>query len=365
MNFLSCRLKKRSQKPHIRFSTAKRWCRYAILFLVGTVLNACATEPVVPASNRSTLDPQGPGAAKLAELWWVMFGFGTFIFVLVTVLLIAALMRKRRATSETQPEMTSDVGRNWVIWGGIALPLVILAIVFGYNLYTLAAVTAPQDPVMTIKVIGRRWWWEVQYPNDGITTANELHIPVGMPVKVVLQTADVIHSFWVPRLHGKVDLIPERINDIVIQADKADVYGGECAEYCGLQHAHMNFMVVAQNDADFKAWISAQQKPSTPPADDPAKRGQQVFLDAKCAVCHVVKGLDDSSVDASDVDLGPDLTHLFSRLTIAGATLTNNRESLANWITNAQHVKPGSLMPNTTLNNDDLQALITYLETLQ
>jgi cytochrome c oxidase subunit 2 len=262
--------------------------------------------------------------------------------------------------------MNPDEGRNWPILGGIILPLIVIGIIFGYNIYTLAAVENPGvKPKVQIEVVGRRWWWEVKYPEDGVTTANEIHIPVGVPVEIKLQTADVIHSFWVPELHGKMDLIPTRINKIVIQADKAGVYRGECAEFCGLQHAHMGLMVVAQNQADYDTWVNAQQQPAATPTDQTALQGQQVFISAGCVFCHTVRGLEDKEIDRSSVDLGPDLTHLDSRLTIAGASLEKNRGNLAGWIIDAQHVKPGSLMPQmNNIGSEQLQALLAYLETL-
>jgi cytochrome c oxidase subunit 2 len=296
-----------------------------------------------------------------------MFAFGTAIWVLVMVLLFAALWRKRRATSASAPDTgNKDAGRNWVIWGGIALPLVVLAIVFGYSTFTLAAVENPPGQAsVKIEVVGRRWWWEVKYRDQGVTTANELHMPVGTPVQVQLESADVIHSLWIPELHGKMDLIPTRINNLTLQADHAGVYRGECAEFCGLQHAHMGFMVVAQSDADFNNWLSAQQQDAATPTDSSALQGRQVFVSAGCVFCHTVRGLYDKDIDRSGVDLGPDLTHLYSRLTIAGASLTKNRGNLAGWIVDAQHVKPGNLMPNMQLNSQDLQSLLAYLETLQ
>jgi cytochrome c oxidase subunit 2 len=197
-----------------------------------------------------------------------------------------------------------------------------------------------------------------------VETANELHIPVGEPVKLEIESADVIHSVWIPQLHGKMDAIPTRVNDLVLQADTTGTYRGECAEYCGLQHAHMGFMVVAESREDFDAWIAHQQQPAPQAGDGAAQRGQQVFLNGGCTFCHTIRGLDDSFIDASQVDLGPDLTHIYSRLTIAGATLTTNRGNLAGWIIDAQHVKPGSLMPPTYLNSQDLQDLLAYLEAL-
>jgi len=327
-------------------------------------LGACASVPISPPNTPSALNPQGPGAAQISSLLGILTVIAISVVVLVTVLMFAALLRGRRATNDTPPDSDGDTGRRWLIWGGIILPLILLTIAFGSTVHTLAAITAPQNTPLSMNVTGRQWWWEVNYRDQGITTADEIHIPVGVPVQVVLESGDVIHSFWVPELHGKMDLIPGRVNTIIIQADQAGVYRGECAEYCGLQHAHMGFMVVAQSQADFDQWVAGQQKTAASPQNDTARRGQQVFLSAGCANCHNIQGLDDSSVDASKIDLGPDLTHLQSRLTIAGATLTNNQGNLAGWVVGAQHVKPGSLMPELNLAPQDLQALLAYLQTL-
>jgi cytochrome c oxidase subunit II len=334
-----------------------------LFFLLGS---ACSPVSLSPNRTPSTLDPQGPGAARLAEHWWLMFALGTAIYLLVLVLLFAAILRRRRATSDTPPDSAGgDTGRSWPIWGGILLPLVVIGITFGHSIFTLAAVESPQEhDYLKVRVVARRWWWEVHYPAQGVTTANEIHLPVGQPVQVQLESADVIHSFWIPELHGKMDLIPTRINHITIQADEAGLYRGECAEFCGLQHAHMGFMVVAESEEEFNNWLAAQQQPAPVPGDALAAAGQQVFISANCIFCHSVKGLEDKPIDRSAVDLGPDLTHLASRQTIAAGSLTQNRGNLAGWIVDAQHVKPGSLMPNQYLNSQDLQALIAYLESL-
>ncbi len=329
------------------------------------LLSACASAPISPNRTPSSLDPHGPAAARIADLWWLMVTLGTLVFVLVLILMIAAIMRHRRATSETAPSPESEAEQKWLIWGGIVLPLVIIAVVFGNTIYTLASLSNPAQTPLTINVVGWRWWWQIDYTAQGFATANELHIPVGTPVQLVLQSGDVIHSLWIPQLHGKMDLIPGRVNVLTIQADEAGVYRGECAEFCGLQHAHMGFMVVAETQAAFDQWIAAQKQAAPAPNTDLTKRGQTVFLKAGCANCHTIGGLDDSSVDASVVDLGPDLTHLSSRLTIAGASRTANPGNLAGWIMDAQHIKPGSLMPPMRLDGDDLQALLAYLQTLK
>lgn len=344
----------------------KRTFYYILFFFFTLMMSACAEVPISQGHTPSALTPHGTGAARIASLWWVMFWLGTAIFLLVVSVLIAALLRGRRGTSMTPPDSTGgDTGRNWPIFGGIVLPLVVIGAVFGFSIYTLAAVENPQTKVpIKIEIVGRRWWWEVKYPDQGITTANEIHLPVGTPVQIQLQSADVIHSFWVPELHGKMDLIPTRINSLTLQANQTGVYRGQCAEFCGLQHAHMGFMVVVQSQQDFDSWTKAQQQPAAPPTEQTAIQGQQVFMNAGCVFCHTVKGLDDKEIDRSSVDLGPDLTHLASRLTIAGASATNNKGSLAGWVVDAQHVKPGSLMPENYLNPQDLQNLLAYLETL-
>jgi cytochrome c oxidase subunit II len=347
--------------------TGRFFYKHSVLFIIFALLRGCAVVPISPNITPSTLNPQGPAASRISELWWVMFVLGTLIFVLVIVLMFAALLRKRRATSLTPPDDEGrDVGRRWVIQGGIILPLIVLAIVFGHSIYTLAAVSQPQGKsALLVHVIGRRWWWEVKYPDRGVFTANELHIPVGVPVEIELESADVIHSFWVPELHGKMDAIPTRINYLTIQADNMGLYRGECAEFCGLQHAHMDFMVVAESNDDFERWISAQQQPAQNPTDATAQKGLDVFKGQNCAVCHMVRGPIDPGLDPAAVKLGPDLTHFSSRLTLAGASLTNNKGNLAGWIVDSQHVKPGALMPENYIDPQDLQALLAYLETLR
>jgi cytochrome c oxidase subunit 2 len=295
-----------------------------------------------------------------------MFGLGTVVWLLVTVLLFATILRRRKERMITPDSRGGDIGRNWPILGGILLPFVVIGIVFGYSIFTLAAVDLPNTQhALKIEIVGRRWWWEVKYPDLGVTTANEIHIPVGKPVKIEIKSQDVIHSFWVPQLQGKMDAIPTRINTVTLQADKAGVYRGECAEYCGLQHAHMGFMVVAQSEADYNAWVNTQQQPAVIPVTAGAQQGQQVFMNAGCIFCHTVRGLDDKAIDRSGIDLGPDLTHLSSRMTIAGATLTTNKGNLAGWIVDTQHRKPGNLMPTIYIDSNDLQNLLAYLEGLK
>jgi cytochrome c oxidase subunit 2 len=344
----------------------KRWRTFIPLGVAFLLVSGCTAVQASPTGIPSALDPHGPDAAQLANLTWVMLALGTIMWLLVIGFMFAALWRKQRGTSETAPDgKAGDEGRRWPIWGGILMPAVILTIVFGYNIYTLGAIEKPhKDSTVKIEIVGRRWWWEVKYPDQGIVTANEIHIPVGVPVDIQLQSADVIHSFWVPELHGKMDLVPTRINNITLQADQPGVYRGQCAEFCGVQHAKMGLLVIAESSDDFNKWVQNQQQPMAAPTDRAAQQGQQVFMSTGCVFCHTVRGLDDKEIDRSSVDLGPDLTHIASRQTIAAASLENNPGNLSSWITNAQHFKPGSLMPNVPLSSDDLQSLLAYLQSL-
>jgi cytochrome c oxidase subunit 2 len=211
--------------------------------------------------------------------------------------------------------------------------------------------------------VGHQWWWQVVYRDAQadrmVITANELHVPVGKPVKLVLTSRDVIHSFWVPSLHGKTDLIPGKTNEITIQADAPGQYRGQCAEFCGYQHAKMGLVVVAEDEGSFRAWLEAQRRSAGEPASAEARRGREVFLRTSCVMCHTVRGT------IAGATTGPDLTHLASRLTIAAGALPRSRGNLQGWVANPQSVKPGVLMPATSLPSEDLQALVTWLEELE
>lgn len=314
-------------------------------------LSGCDNRP-------SMLDPQGPAAARVTDLWWLLFWMATGVFIVVLGFLLLALFRQRR--SHPDEGVVTRRGARIVLWGGVIGPGLILLIVFGGTIWTLRALaTPPIDDAYTVHVVGRQWWWEVQYPTQQFTTANEIRIPVGEPVRFVLSSPNVIHSFWVPELQGKMDLVPGRTNSMWLQADRPGVYRGECAEFCGVQHAKMNFLVIAMSQDEFAAWVRQQQAPAATPTDPLAQQGQQVFFDAKCMDCHAIKGTDATG------QLGPDLTHLASRQTIGSALLENNLGNLGGWVSNPQHAKPGSLMPPANLTGTELQALLAYLVTLE
>jgi cytochrome c oxidase subunit 2 len=327
--------------------------------LAGALLGGCARAP-------STLDPRGPRAAQAAEIWWVMLVAATLVFLVVMGALLYALFRRRpvsgRGDAETRRRGERMPGQGFVVAGGVGLPIVILVPLSVYWLVSTAALARPTlEPDFAVEVVGYQFWWEVRYPDHSFVTANEIRVPVGRPVEVRLTSVDVIHSFWVPQLMGKLDLIPGRTNTTWLQADQAGIYFGECAEYCGVQHAKMAFMVVAEPPEQLAAWLERQKQPAAEPADPTIRRGAQVFARAGCIECHTVR-FGDGSVGGKT---GPDLTHFGSRLTVGAGILENNRDNLAGWIANPQAIKPGNKMPVADLDAESLMAVVAYLESLK
>ena len=317
---------------------------------------------------QNSINPAGPQAENLSRLWWLMFIVCSIVFVLVMIALLLAL-RKRTPESDTMPvlEPPADQERRKrnVVISAVTMTVIILFVFLIASFSAGRSMTAElaNKNGLSIEVTGHQWWWEVRYQDvdasNIFTTANEIHIPVGVPVTFSLRATDVIHSFWVPNLSGKKDLIPGKINTIWLQADKPGVYRGQCAEYCGLQHAKMALWIVAEPQEQFNAWRQNQTQTSMPPVSDPQKRGQQVFLSSTCVMCHAINGTPAGS------NIGPNLTHVASRNMIAAATMTNTREHLAHWIRDSQSVKPGNRMPQHNFNEADLQSLLDYLQNLK
>ncbi|HTV51875.1 MAG TPA: c-type cytochrome [Steroidobacteraceae bacterium] len=334
-----------------------RWLLGAPLILAG----GCASP------QNYVFGTAGPAAAMLARLGWQ--GLIAFMAAaLITIGMIVWLALRRRGSLAEHEPIDVNQGQSWILIGGFAIPFAVLAFLFVSTVDTLAAfpmmdMAHQQGP--DIIVTGRQWWFRVDYPFAGhpdqdVTTATEIHVPIGRPMTIELQTDDVIHSFWVPKLHGKVDLIPGQKNFIRIQADRPGTYLGECAKYCGEQHAHMRLMVVAQAPQAYEQWLAAQRAAAADPSDPLLQHGQQVFLSAACPLCHTVRGT------LALGQAGPELTHIGSRLTIAGGSLPNNTGNLAGWVTDAQTLKPGAQMPNlATLDGQDLRALVAYLQSLK
>lgn len=323
------------------------------------ILSLSATgQPVSTAGLGGALDPRGPAAREISDLWWVLLLLGAVVYVGVVAFLVVGLMRRRRDDSAAPGD--EGVPSKWILLGGVALPAVVLAVVFGFSLASMSALTndIPDDAVV-IDVVGRQWWWEVSYEGHDFVTANEIHIPVGEPVALRVTSADVIHSFWVPQLAGKIDALPDGINTMVIEADEAGRFGGRCAEFCGLQHTKMGIDVIAEPREDFDSWLEGQEQDAVIPDGGVARRGFEVFVEAGCPECHTIKGTD------ADGRTGPDLTHVAGRGSLAAATLPNTPEHLSEWVANPQEIKEGTQMPDTELSSEDLEALIAFLETLK
>lgn len=306
----------------------------------------------------------GPAASDLGTLGWWLFGLGTAVYVLVMALLLSALLRRRTAGDAppptARPEVPSGVANRWIVAGGVVLPAVVLPAALALTVRTMEAVPVSAPPgSLVIEVVGRQWWWSAHYPGEGITVANEIHIPVGEPVEIRLTSADVIHSFWVPELAGKLDALPDGTNTLVVQADEPGEYRGHCAEFCGLQHAKMGLLVIAEPRERFGEWVASQRRPGEEAREAEALRGQAVFLRSRCADCHTVRGTSAAGEE------GPDLTHFASRRTLAAATLRNTADHLARWLTDPDAVKEGSGMPPARLTDADLDAVVAYLRGLE
>jgi cytochrome c oxidase subunit 2 len=282
---------------------------------------------------------------------------------IVILLIVVGALRRRGSMHEHEPWYTGG-GKLWILIGGLVVPFVVLSAVFIVTLATLGAFPhGKESGEVTIHVMGHQWWWQVTYldpeTHGTIVTANEIHVPVGIPTAIRLTTSDVIHSFWVPRLHGKLDLIPGRVNEIRITAVEPGSYYGECAEYCGLQHSRMKFLVVAEEPAEFKKWLTLQRAPAGPPVNALAAEGQKVFMERACAFCHTIRGVNVGG------GVAPDLTHVGSRRILA-ANFPNTQAILEAWIVNAQSLKPGTLMPSVNdFTGQELRALSAYLQSLR
>jgi len=328
-----------------------RACRAVLVAAAFVAIGGCTS------NTPSAIDARGPAQRHITTLWWPMLWIGTAVFVFVVVMLVAGIARGRRR-SEDEARAEARWGEPFIVIAGVAVSGAILIALFVFSLLQMRALAVQgRHDALTVHVTGHDWWWEARYDN-GAVTANEIHIPAGERVRVVLDGADVIHSFWVPQLAPKADTIPGKTNELWLQADRPGSYRGQCAEYCGLQHAHMGLIVIAQSKPDFDAWVRAEAMPLRPPAGD-AARGMKVFLTSTCVGCHAIRGT------AATGEAGPDLTHLASRQTIAGATLPNSSDVLLDWVTNPQSVKPGVVMPPTQLSSGDLQALVDFLRSLR
>jgi cytochrome c oxidase subunit 2 len=306
---------------------------------------------------QTPLAPIGDAAERIAGLTWLLFLGGTAIFLLVMGLLGWALF----APASLKGAFRS---RGFVVGGGIVFPTVTLVLLLAHSLGVSRALVLPREErPLRVEVIARQYWWEVRYPDAGpeAVTANEIRLPVGREVELQLSSADVIHSLWIPNLHGKMDMIPGRVNLQRFTPTATGVLRGQCTEFCGLQHTFMAFWAVVQEPSEFEAWLARQQAPVAEPADARLAQGMRVFGEAGCGACHAVRGT------SWQGRLAPDLSRVGSRLSLAAGALENHRGTLAGWIAGAQDIKPGNSMPayGRSLGGDDLLALAAWLESLR
>ena len=330
------------------------------------LLAASSALAAVPAQN--ALEPHGVQALAIHDLWRLTLLVCTLVFAAVFAAFLYAIWRAPHSKVQTAPDVAvldqpePKLRRPVVI--GVAVSAVLLVVLIVADFVTERRLAhLPLKDAVRIEVTGHLWWWGVRYlddePSRMFSTANEIHVPAGKPVILKLNSADVIHSFWAPSLHGKKDLIPGRTALLHFRTDKPGVYRGQCAEFCGFEHALMAFTVVADPPEQYEAWAARQRQPAPAPVTDLQKQGLAVFMRSTCAMCHAIAGTE------AGARLGPDLTHLASRSMIASGTLPNTRQYLAAWILDPQRFKKGANMPPTPLSAQDLNALMAYLETLK
>jgi cytochrome c oxidase subunit II len=307
---------------------------------------------------QSALAPASPEAQSIAAISWAMFAGAGVVFLLVMVLL---------ALSVAGPAGFRRWLAGWssVLWGGVAFPVVVLSalLLWGFFIVYDLRSEAAEAPVH-VDIAGEQWWWRVTYRDaDGgilFAAANELHLPAGRPAVLTLTSPDVIHSFWVPALAGKLDMIPGRVNRLRITPERPGIYRGQCAEYCGGSHAMMALVAVVHEPQRYSAWVAAQSRAARQPLTAEEQRGQSLFAENGCGACHMIRGTEAKG------EVGPDLTHVGSRLTLAAASFPNNLGTLAGWISSSQHLKPGNRMPSfNRLTGVELRALATYLKSLE
>ncbi len=325
--------------------------------LAALALGGCAgatTSPFLPASTN---------AKPIHDLFLVVFATAAVVFVIVAGALMYTAVRFSRHKDNALPQQIEGNTRLEIAW--TLIPAAALVVVFIFSLQTLFKISSPQpapagqaETSLRVRVIGHRWWWEFVYPALNITTANELHVPVGVDLTLDVEAADVVHSLWVPNLAGKQDAIPGHVNPMYLRVTEAGVYLGQCAEYCGTDHADMRLRVIAESPDEFQAWVQNQQAP-VPALSGEAAQGQQIFMKGMCVACHTINGTAAKGV------AGPNLTHFASRQIFAGAVADNTPENLAGWLADPGSVKPGVMMPNPHLTPEQISALTAFLEALK
>jgi cytochrome c oxidase subunit 2 len=330
----------------------KRGPLLAFAVLGAFLLTSCQSNAPLDYLNH----PEGPNAVKADQLWDTTFLIAAVIFFLVEGLLIYAIIRFRERPGREAAQFHGNTKIEVALTAVPALILVFLAVPTVRTIFEFAEKPAN---AMNVTVTARQFWWQFEYPDNDVITANVLHVPVGKPVYLTLLGDDVIHSFWIPRLAGKQDVIPGRENHLTIEAPHAGTYYGQCTEYCGLSHANMRIRVIADEPSDFSAWVADQQQPARHPTDQLAAEGEGFFMNGPCINCHAIEGT------GASARVGPDLTHFASRPWFAGAMFENTPENVAAWLADPPGVKPGAKMPDYGLSSDEIQKLVAYLESLE
>ena len=337
------------------------------LLAVGLLISGCAGLH----SSESALNPTGPQAGRLLNVYLLSLGVSVVVWIGVLLFLAGALLRKRsdKPTIDTPPELKPDHAAERRMGVTVSVLVGITAIILTVLMITefVAAKNMHQfsetNDYLNIKITARQWWWRAEYldpiASNTITTANEIHIPVGQKICFELNSADVIHSFWVPNLHGKKDAVPGHPTTLWLQADQPGTYWGECAEYCGFEHAQMRLVIKAEPKEQYDAWCAAQRQAAPEPTTPSQIRGKEVFLSSTCVMCHTMGGT------MAFGRIGPNLSHVGSRSIIAAGALEHTRENMLKWISHPQQVKPGSNMPEVYLSEEDRAALVDYLESRQ
>jgi cytochrome c oxidase subunit 2 len=342
--------------PPLRHRRRKRRLAWLGAGLVALLLAACAGAP-------SQFAPDSVPAQQIYNLFLVVYGLAAIVFVVVEGALIYAVVRYGRKQKGGLPSQTEGNQRLEAAW--TAAPALVLVVVYVLSLQTLRSLTTtrtaaaanPGGP-LHVRVVGHQWWWEFDYPELNIATATELHVPVGIDVNVDVEAADVVHSFWVPQLGGQLDAVPGHVNHMWFQVSQAGTYHGQCAEFCGAEHAGMQLLVVAESPDQFQTWVKAQQAP-VPEVTGAAARGRDAFLAGACMGCHTVNGT------KAKGQVGPNLTHFASRQVFAGVQYPNTAENVGHWLSDPQAMKPYNLMPNLHLSTNQISDIVAYLESLK
>jgi cytochrome c oxidase subunit II len=313
---------------------------------------------------QSVLSPAGAQASSIHQLWLLMLWTTTIVGVVVLGFIAVALLRRARGETTLRIPTGPETSLTRAVWAATAVSVLILVMLLIASIVITRGVESVQaSGAVTINITGHQWWWEIEYedavPSQRVLTANELHIPVGRPIVLKVSSRDVIHSIWVPNLQGKRDLIPGYTTAIWLQADRPGIFRGQCAEFCGLQHAHMALDVIAESAADFDRWLEGMRKPASPPQTDEQRRGHDVFMTRRCAGCHTISGAEAFG------QMGPDLTHIGSRSSIGAGALPNTRDHMNAWVKNPQVSKPGNQMPPNPLSDEESRTLLAYLEFLK